>query len=420
MNVEESLAYLSRFNSAVIRLGLDPVTRLLKRLQMPHNNYITMLIGGTNGKGSIAAMSASMLAKGGFRVGLYTSPHLIDVRERIRVNGHLISAEEFAERIEEVRKAITEEVTYFEFLTALAFLHFSKADVDIAVLEVGLGGRLDATSVVKPAVSVISNISVEHREYLGTRLEDIAREKGGIIKEGGTCVTGARQDGVVSVLDAICYERGAQLIRLGKDIRVRTRKDGAFSYQGLERSYRRLFCPLQGRHQLDNAALAIGAMEIIKRTGVSLDDEAISQGIRDTRWEGRLEILSYRPTILVDGAHNPAGASSLRHALTSEYSYDRLILVFGVLMDKDYRSMLRRLAPLAYTIILTKPDTARAALPHNILPIAAMYSRNVEVEDTVEGALNRAEAAALPDDLICITGSLYLVGQVKQKLGSKT
>lgn len=417
MAAEESLAYLSRLDTRGIRLSLGPITRLIEQLYHPEKNYETILIGGTNGKGSIAAMITSILVKGGFTVGLYTSPHLIDVRERIRVNNKMISVEEIKYHLDEVREAMVEEVTYFEFLTAMAFLHFRRKAVDIAVLEVGLGGRLDATNVVSPALSVISNISLEHRDYLGNRLATIAWEKGGIIKDGGLCITGERKGAVIRVLEGICSERGARLIRLGRDMKVRADGRGTFTYHGLDRTFHHLACSLKGHHQFANAALAIGAVEMMARRGFLLDDGAVRDGIRETHWEGRLEILRRNPTVLVDGAHNPAGASSLRRALTNDFTYERLILVFGVLRDKDYSAMLKRLAPLADTLILTKPDSARAMPPEDLFPIARRYQRNVEVTGTVEEAMHRALAKANPGDMICAAGSLYLVGQVKMALG---
>jgi dihydrofolate synthase / folylpolyglutamate synthase len=421
MTREEDLAYLNHLNVTLIHLGLDPVLRLLERLNHPERSFPAILIGGTNGKGSIAAMTASMLAAGGFSVGLYTSPHLTDVRERVRVNGAIISPDAFAERIREVREALGEEdrVTYFEFLTAAAFLHFHREAVDVAVLEVGLGGRLDATNVVVPTVSIISNISLEHRDYLGDTLVEIAREKGGIIKDAGLCLTACKQKAVINVLEDICRTRNAALLRLGRDIRVRADRAGRFSYYGLDRTLRNLSCPLLGRHQIENAALAIGAVELLGRWKFPISEEALRQGMKAARWEGRMEILSHRPTILVDGAHNPAGAAVLCRAITTEFSYRRLILIFGVLQDKDYRAMLVRLLPLAATFVLTKPATPRAVPPACILPVTTSFRGEIIITETVEEAVQRAVAAAKPEDMICATGSLYVVGQVKQALAAR-
>ncbi|MEI8171985.1 MAG: folylpolyglutamate synthase/dihydrofolate synthase family protein [Deltaproteobacteria bacterium] len=413
--MQDPLEYLDGLNSANIRLGLGPVSRLLDRLNNPHKTYGSVLIGGTNGKGSIAAMVASVLEKGGIRVGLYTSPHLTDIRERIRVNGRMITREEMISCVEAVRKEIREDITYFECLTAVAFLHFCRVRIHVAVLEVGMGGRLDATNVVKPLVSVISNISLDHRTHLGNSLAAIACEKGGIIKNNGVCITAAKQTQIVNILEDICMQRGATLFMLGRDMKVRMNRDGTFNYRGIRKDYKNLICSLKGRHQIENAALAIGAVESIREKGFEMDDEAVWGGIRSTKWEGRLEILQQEPMVLIDGAHNPAGISTLCRALETEFSYKRLIFIFGVLNDKDYGSMLKRIAPLTDRLIITRPQTERATPPGEIVSVALRYNhRNVEVIENSRDALNRALSLADLNDLICVAGSLYLVGEVKR------
>ena len=413
--MQDPLAYLSGLNSTVIHLGLKPVSRLLGSLGNPHKKYPSIIIGGTNGKGSIAAMTASILRMAGLRVGLYTSPHLIDLRERINVAGRMISPEDMRACIEDVRAHLgMEEVTYFEFLTAMAFLHFWRKQVDVAVLEVGMGGRLDATNVVTPVVSVISNICLEHRAYLGNSLEEIAREKAGIIKTGGTCVTAAKQKQVVEVFRRACRAKGAKLYRIGSDIKVRRSGEGMFSYRGIHRYYRGLSCPLRGRHQLENAAAAIAAAEIFAVKRVAIDDRAVYQGIAGVHWEGRLEILRHAPTLVVDGGHNPAGITVLCRALKEDFSYKRLILVFGVLDDKDYAVMLKKLLPLADSFIITRPAIGRAVPPAGLLPFAGRYRKRVRIVDKSDEALRLALSQAGKDDLVCVTGSLYLIGEVKQ------
>jgi dihydrofolate synthase/folylpolyglutamate synthase len=413
--MQDPLEYLDGLNSANIRLGLGPVSRLLDRLNNPHKTYGSVLIGGTNGKGSIAAMVASVLEKGGIRVGLYTSPHLTDIRERIRVNGRMITREEMISCVEDVRKEVGEDITYFECLTAVAFLHFCRARIRVAVLEVGMGGRLDATNVVKPFVSVISNISLDHRAYLGNSLAAIACEKGGIIKSKGVCITAAKQTQVINILEDICMQRRATLFMLGRDMKVRMNRDGTFNYRGIRKDYENLICSLKGGHQIENAALAIGAVEFIREKGFEMDDEAVWGGIRSTKWEGRLEILQHEPMVLIDGAHNPAGISTLCRALETEFSYKRLIFIFGVLNDKDYGAMLKRIAPLTDRLIITRPQTGRATPPEEIVPVALRYNhRNVEVIEDSRDALKRALSLADLNDLICVAGSLYLVGEVKR------
>ena len=415
MTYRDTLEYLSSFDRMGIRLGLDPIRCLLERLHNPQNSFPAVLIAGTNGKGSVAAMTAAILSAGGFKTGLYTSPDLIDFRERIRINGRMISRREVESCVRGVKGQIREEVSYFEFLTAMAFLHFHRQQVEIAVLEVGMGGRLDATNVVMPLVSIITNISLEHREYLGNTLEQIAREKGGIIKEGGICLTAARQKPVIETLEGICRERGASLYRVGKEIRTIVHRDGTFSYLGIGRSQERLVCPLIGRHQISNAALALGAVDLIGDARFRVDDAAVSKGLKQAQWEGRLEILQRSPMLLVDGAHNPAGVAALRRALQNDFPHRRLILVFGVLGDKDYRTMARRLFPLADRVILTRPHSERALPTDSLQPLAEKFNRAIEVVEDPGNALRRALSLAGKEDLVCVAGSLYLVGEIKRR-----
>jgi dihydrofolate synthase/folylpolyglutamate synthase len=410
----DPLAYLNNLSGRPIRLGLASLRRLLITMKHPEKKYASIVIGGTNGKGSIATMAATMLTAGGFRTGLYTSPHLLDIRERIRIDGSMIATEDLRACADAIRRQLREELTYFEFLTAMAFHFFDEQRVDIAVLEVGMGGRLDATNVVEPAVSVISNISLDHRRYLGTRIEQIAREKSGIIKKNGCCLTAAVQRQAIGMIKEACQKKKARFFRVGDEIKVRRQAGGVFSFRGLNKRYDHLYCPLRGRHQIDNAALAVGAVVHLAEHGFAVKEEAIRQGLRETKWEGRLEILQECPMVLVDGAHNPAGISSLCAALKEGFCYRRLTVIFGVLDDKDHRTMLRNLSPLADNLILTRPESERALSPSMILPVARQYHRGVIMTERPEEALRMALAAAGPYDLICVTGSLYLIGAVKR------
>jgi dihydrofolate synthase/folylpolyglutamate synthase len=414
MTYQDTLAYLSSLNKMGIRFGLDPIRFLLEQLHNPQNSYPAVLIAGTNGKGSVAAMTAAILSSSGLKTGLYTSPDLIDFRERIRINDRVISREDVMYCTEQVKEKMVEEISYFEFLTAMAFLHFNRQRVDIAVLEIGMGGRLDATNVINPLLSVITNVSLEHREYLGNTLEKITHEKGGIIKKRGTCLTAASRGPVIETLKTLCRERGATLYRLGKEIRTRSHRDGTFSYRGIGQRYDRLVCPLVGRHQLTNAALALGTVELLGDKGFKVDERAVVEGLRKTHWEGRLELLQHNPMLLVDGAHNPAGAATLRRALKNDFSYRRLWLIFGVLGDKDYRAMVKRLFPLADKVILTRPDNDRALPLDVLLPTARAFHRNVEVFENPGDALQQALSKAGENDLVCVAGSLYLVGEIKK------
>lgn len=412
MRLQDPLEYLKSLTGLGIRLDLAPLRGVLSRFRHPERRYRTVLVAGTNGKGSVAAMTSAILSKAGVRTGLYTSPHLVDYRERIRVDGKMITPAELKALIEEVRPLIDVKLTYFEFSTFLALLYFARRAVRTAVLEVGMGGRFDAANVVDPDVSVVTNIALEHKEFLGRSLRAIAEEKGGVIKEKGVCLTAARQKVVLDTLERICDARGARLYRLGRDIRVRERGPGIFSYRGLDREFDRVECPLPGRHQVDNAALAIGAVELL---GKGISDEAVLEGLKATTWEGRLEILRRSPTLVVDGAHNPAAAAALRQALLERFTFHRLILLFGVLRDKDYGGILRRLAPVADTVILTRPgETDRARPPGEMAEEARRHAAEVLVVEDPEEALRKALRMAGAKDTVCATGSLYLVGAVKK------
>ena len=414
MNKFESSAYLASLNIDKMRFGLKAITELLSRLGNPQNSYKTILIAGTNGKGSTAAMTASILSSAGYKVGLYTSPHLVDVRERIVVNGKKISLKEFNRTIAYVKDKKEQPVTYFEFLTAVAFIYFQRQKIDIAVLEVGLGGRLDATNVCKPLVSVITNIALDHTDYLGNTLESITREKAGIIKQNSVCLTAAKQKKVLEVLRNVCQRSRAKLYCLGCDIKIKKQKDGFFTYQGFNRNLKNLTIPLQGEYQLSNAALVLAAVELCEKKGIRFADAAIYAGLANTHWEARLEVLQKDPLFILDGAHNPAGISVLCRSLKKGFFYRRLIIIFGALADKDYRRMLQKIIPLAPIIILTQLKTKRAVPVNDMMETLKKMGYPAIVTENVKQAIERAQAMAKKQDLICATGSFYLAGEIKQ------
>jgi dihydrofolate synthase/folylpolyglutamate synthase len=405
--------YLSRLSTTGIRLGLDRVKGLLERLGCPQDDYRAVIIAGTNGKGSVAAMTASILKTAGFRTGLYTSPHLLDVRERIQIDGKLISKSDMSDCIRKVRQKIIGDVTYFEFLTAIAFLYFSEKKVDIAILEVGMGGRLDATNVVDAAICAITNMALEHTSYLGATLEDIAKEKGAIIPYGGICITAAKQKKVLRVLEEICCKRHAVLYRIGKNIRLRRQADGSFSWYGPGMTIRHFTCSLMGDYQQENMAIAIELVSVLGSVGFKADEEDIRGGLRSVHWEGRLEVLGESPRFVVDGAHNPAAVGALCRSLKSLFHFKRLIVIFGVLLDKDVHGMINRLASIADLLILTDPPTERARRADHYAAYASSRCR-VEIHHNPSDALQRAYSLAKANDLICATGSLYLVGELKK------
>lgn len=411
--------YLSKLEKMGIRMDLDAVRKALKGLGNPERGYPSILIAGTNGKGSVAAMTASILSAGGFSVGLYTSPHLVEVRERIRIGNMMIPEGDFWETMRDVDDHLTEPLTYFEFMTVLAFHYFQQKKIDVAVVEVGMGGRLDATHVISPSVAVISHIALDHQEYLGKRLKDIAGEKAAIIPRRGICITGVRQLSARQVIVDTCREREATLLRVGGEIRVRRhRKDGAFSYGSTIHAYTSLHCGLVGVHQQTNAALAVAAVEAMAIKGFNVNEKAVREGLGNVRWEGRLEVLQKAPVLLLDGAHNPAGVGSLCRALRNDFSFRRLIVLFGVLRDKHYPEMIRRLSVFQPFMILTEPSSERSMPPAELLPIARTFLQQAEMIPSPVDALKYALSLAGKDDLICVTGSLYLVGEIKKTFPS--
>lgn len=406
--------YLSSLNIDVMHFGLDTMMGLLAKFGNPQDDYPTILVAGTNGKGSTAAMIASIMKQSGRRVGLYTSPHLVDVRERIVINGAKIPVRILDHIVREIKNRLAGHITYFEVLTAVAFIYFQRAHVDIAVMEVGLGGRLDATNVCRPIVSVITNIGLEHTAYLGRTLTAIAKEKAGIVKPAGICITGASQQRVVQTLTATCRQNQAVLFRLGTDFKMFRRKDGLADYHGMTKILNGLVVPLRGGYQLSNTALALAVIEIIEKNGFVTDSEAIYSGLKKTHWEARMEILSERPFFLLDGAHNPSGVSALQSALKKDFSWRRLILIFAVLADKDYLAMLKKIAPLAAITILPPLQTNRAVKARELARVMKGLGCRAIVSESVGQAILKAMKMAADSDMICALGSFYLAGEIKQ------
>ncbi len=420
MTYSESITFLYGLQRHGIRLGLDPVREVLSALGHPETRYPSLHIGGTNGKGSTAAMAAAVLQAAGHRVGLYTSPHLIDFRERIRINGVPIAEAAVSALTDRLRRATAADttLTFFEFTTAMAFAHFADCAVDVAVVEVGMGGRFDATNVVTPLASAITNVALDHQEFLGDTVEAIAFEKAGIIKPGIPVVAGRLAPEAARVIETAARGWSAPLSRLGGEFRTQGDPQ-AFEFQGTHGSYRGLVCGLAGRHQLENAACALALLEL-GRAQVPYSDAAVRTGLRDVQWPGRLEIVEQDPLIVLDGAHNPAAAevvAAYLHEFRQAHPSARVVLAVGMLRDKDRRSVLRTLLPLADEVVLTQAQHPRAATVQELR--AALPAAGPCVHDTSTGAeaLTVARRLAAPGDLICATGSLMLVGELKASLG---
>lgn len=408
----EAVEYLYSLQKYGIKFGLSKTSNLLKAFGNPHRGRAYVHVGGTNGKGSVAAMVESMLMRAGLKVGFYSSPHLVRFTERFRLGGREISPEEVADLVREVREAVdpAEQPTFFEFTTAMALIHFAREKADLAIMEVGMGGRLDATNVIRPRVSVITNISLEHQAFLGRRLLQIAREKAGIIKRGVDVVTAVTQPPVVRLFEKICEQRGAPLHRLGKELRIRTRESG-FKYYGLDQNLEHVEPGLLGRHQDRNAALALATVEILRRKGFRVTESDMTEGVKTPYWPGRMHVVSRRPLVMLDGAHNPAAVKNLLRSVTRDVEYERLILVLGVMADKDISKIVREIVPAADYVICTRPEYYRAAPPETLKEAALPLWKGGELCPGLADALKRAKELACPEDLILVTGSLFTVGE---------
>ena len=416
----ESLDYLYGLQKHGIKFGLNSTQNLLARVGNPHRKLRFIHIAGTNGKGSTAAILSRILCHHGTRVGLYTSPHLVRFTERFRINDDEVSAGRILQVFEKIRATLDESQppTFFEMVTAMAFLYFAEEQADFVIAETGLGGRLDATNVITPEVCVITNIGFDHQEFLGSTLSSIAREKAGIIKKEVPVVTGALQPVAQGILKTACMKKAAPLYRFKSDFRVRRNSKGSFHYRGIRMQLPALSLNLRGPHQVSNAALALAALEVLEQKQlISLWPEPIERAMKDVRWPARLEVLGTSPLIVLDGAHNPQGAESLRDALKESFTYKKLHLVMGIMADKDILGILRRLLPMAETAIFTRPRYARAANPDDIRKMARPYIQKYYVISDAASAIQEARHLADPDDLICITGSLYFAGEVKQIFG---
>jgi dihydrofolate synthase / folylpolyglutamate synthase len=417
----DALDYLYGLQKYGIKFGLNSTENLLARLENPHHRLRCIHIAGTNGKGSTAATLSSVMKQQGLRVGLYTSPHLVRFTERFRINEKEAPAERMLEVFHRVRRVVDdlEPPTFFEMVTAMAFQYFAEEEVDWAIVEVGMGGRLDATNVIRPEVSVITNIALDHEEYLGNTLAAITREKAGIIKPHVPVVIGARRPLVQAILKAISLQREAPLYRLGKDFRVKRNPDGSFRYAGLKRHFPSLALNLAGWHQFHNAALALATLEVLEQKGsFTLNPEAVREGFLQVYWPARLEVLQQDPVIILDGAHNPHGAECLRNALKYSFPERRLHLVLGIMADKNIRGILNRLLPGAETAIFTQPRYERAADPETLRRLARPYLQKHYVIADPGAAIQQAKTFATPKDVICIAGSLYFAGEVKELLGA--
>ena len=408
---------------------LERMERLLEAAGNPHDGLRAIHIAGTKGKGSTAAMLDSILREAGFKVGLYTSPHLISFRERIRMDGEMISEDQVRALMTQLKPHIDElagqsdslgHISFFDIYTTLGLLFFAQEEVDFAVLEVGLGGRLDATNVVQALVSVITQISYDHTLSLGDTIEEIAAEKAGIIKDGGRVITSPQLPEALEVIRNTCSGKKAQLFEVGRDVHFEKEKGNSggfsdsFSVSGLHGVYENLRISLAGHHQLINAATAIGALELLRFHDFTISPADIRAGLEAMKWPARVEVIQRNPTIILDVAHNAASAEALRETIESSFSYERLIIILGASLHKDIKGMARHLCPIADQIILTEVNNPRAVKPEDMKAEMADFCGDVMITHGIVSALEKAKLIAGPQDIICITGSVYLAGEVMQ------
>lgn len=426
MTYEQSLEYLASLNRFGINLGLARIEKLLELMQHPERRYKTIHVTGTNGKGSTTAMIASMLSAAGIRTGMYTSPHLVNYTERMLINGEPVTRSGFAQAVDYTRQFVTvmtadgsEHPTEFEVITAAAFYYFAAAGVEYAVIEVGLGGLLDSTNVIIPEVSVITNVSIEHTDKCGDTIEAIAMHKAGIIKQGKPVITGASSK-ALEVIERTADTKHSPVYRLGTEFFC-SRVDNQLSGQTIcwrqkdQEDFGPFTLRLLGRHQLDNAALAIMAMRVLSHGDTRITSVAMMHGLETARWPGRFEWIAGSPGFVIDGAHNPAGAETLRQALDEYFPDKNITFILGILKDKDQRGVIKALLRPGDTVIAVAPASERAAEPGELLALVSeIRSVKAVAASTLADGIEQAVTVAGTDSVICIAGSLYLVGPARE------
>jgi dihydrofolate synthase / folylpolyglutamate synthase len=425
ISYKDAFNWLCSFDRYGWIFGLERITFLLEQLGNPQSELKVIHVAGTNGKGSVCKYVSSILQKAGYNVGLYLSPHVERFSERIVVNNQEISEEELVLLVSQVRPLVKEmkqnnnTPTFFEIVTALTFLYFKKRIVDYAVVEVGLGGRFDATNVVTPLVSVITNISLEHTDILGKDIASIASEKAGVIKQGVPVVTAATGN-AWEIVEQVAKQRNAPIVTVDQTMWARLSNPGKYQEFMIHGSFKDFTVKtlMLGRHQGENIAVAIATVEQLQMGGVYITDSDIQDGIATAAHPGRMEIVSEKPLILLDGAHNPAGMYMLVNTLQEDFSNHRLIIVLGILKDKDLKTMVSTIVPISDIIIVTKSGNPRAADPQLLKEIIEDFDANKTVffEDSVPSAINHAKHITKKKDLICVTGSLFTVGEARSYL----
>ncbi len=417
MNYGQCLNYLYGLQKFGIKLGLVNTAKLLNYLGNPHFKYPTIHIAGSNGKGSVCAMLESILCAAGYKAGLYTSPHLVSFTERIRICRKEIEPDFITEFVNQLKTRIDrDQYTFFEVTSALAFLNFAEKKVDLAVIETGLGGRLDSTNLVQPEVVGITSISLEHTDILGKTLKKIAWEKGGIIKENVPTVIGNSGPLVVKTLKQICKKRKSGFVSIHSTSSWQINSMGlrgtGFDARTDGKRYSNLSVNLAGRHQVENAVFALNVVEQLKQKGWRLSDRAVKHGLKSVFWPARFEIWRKRPLTILDAAHNPAGMKVLVNTFQELLPDKKVNFLFGVMADKDYTQMLRILSPIAERIMLVSPKIERAARTSDLREIVKKLGIEYRVVGSVKSGFSQLLRQSSKDDIICVCGSHYLIGEL--------
>ena len=410
----ETLERIYNLRGGVIDLRLDRMDRALALFDHPEKAFPSFHIAGTNGKGSTAAMLHRILSLGGYRTALYTSPHLVSFTERVRIDDQEISPDEVVALAAEIWKrtlAADVELTFFEFVTVMAFIYFARQEVDVAVVEVGLGGRLDATNLVSPVVSVITTISKDHEAYLGSDLRSIAREKAGIIKPKVPVVLGALPAEVIELFKEIASGREARTYFFAREFRIFLKNQGLFEYIGIDQDIPDLSSALRGRHQWNNAAVALGALEVAGGT-FPVSDALIREGLATVSWPGRFEVMLERPTVVLDGAHNGDGVKALVETIEDFRQGRRIKLLFASMEDKEWRLMLNMLVDVVDEVVLTRVSMERSADPKQLAGHIAGRVPHRVMNDARQG-LGYLLTSTRPNDIVLAAGSLYLLGEIR-------
>jgi dihydrofolate synthase/folylpolyglutamate synthase len=425
MNYKETMDYIQNTAKFSKRNGLDRIEKILEQLGNPHLELRCIHIAGTNGKGSTTAMISSVLKAQGFKVGMYTSPYLEEFEERIQVNGINISKERLCDIISKVSKAVEcvivmgyDPPTEFEIITAAMFLYYKEEAVDFAVIEVGLGGRLDPTNVITPIVSVITSISYDHMAILGNSLKEIAYEKAGIIKPTVPVVSYPQQEDAAEVIEKTAKDKGSEITKVSVNSGKLIRVEGKYQHISIKTeldSYK-IKLALLGEVQIYNCAVAIHTIENLIKSGIKIDKDAVNEGLKDVSWKGRMEVMNMQPYVVLDGAHNIDGIEKLCKGIDTYFKYKRLYLIIGILADKQVEEMLRLITPKAKIIIAVTPNSERAEQAEVLKNRIVSFNSHCEAASNYEEAVRRGLLLCNEDDILVICGSLYMIGDMRKIL----